>query len=203
MAAAGHLCKSNVLGFDNQHGGGRGPPTLRGPNGEAARRCPGLLSSRRSPRLGRPAMLASRVARASWGTLRVAAWAPGVRPGKGRARGAVLPAASCCLGCLAERWWLRPTALGLRLPGTGPRAHCSGSRKAAPGSAAGEDVAAEARSGRWGPASAPSLVRTEEEAEGRLCVGVVRSVGAGFRTLIPCSDPPRSMLLFQNFCSVP
>uniref|UniRef100_A0A8C3W8X9 Cardiolipin synthase (CMP-forming) n=1 Tax=Catagonus wagneri TaxID=51154 RepID=A0A8C3W8X9_9CETA len=102
-------------------------------------------------------MLASRVARASWGTLRVAAWAPGARPGKGRARGALLPPASGCLGCLAERWWLRPVALGLRLPGTGPRAHCSGARKAGPGSAAGGDVAAEARSGRWGPASAASL----------------------------------------------
>ncbi|KAM9059497.1 cardiolipin synthase (CMP-forming) isoform 1-T1 [Megaptera novaeangliae] len=102
-------------------------------------------------------MLASRVARASWGALRVAVWAPGARPGKGRARGALLPPVPCCLGCLAERWWLRPAALGLRLPGSSPRAHCSGAGKAAPGPAAEKDAATEARGGRWGPASAASL----------------------------------------------
>eukprot|EP00070_Physeter_catodon_P047801 XP_028354695.1 cardiolipin synthase (CMP-forming) isoform X3 [Physeter catodon] len=102
-------------------------------------------------------MLASRVARTSWGALRVALWAPGARPGKGRARGALLPPVPCCLGCLAERWWLRPAALGLRLPGASPRAHCSGAGKAAPGPAAEGDAATEARGGRWGPASAASL----------------------------------------------
>ncbi|XP_020022434.1 cardiolipin synthase (CMP-forming) isoform X2 [Castor canadensis] len=101
-------------------------------------------------------MLAWRLARGSWGSLRVAAWAPGARLGKGRARVALLPPASCFLGCLAERWWLRPAALGLRLPGTGPRNHCSGAGKAAPGPAAGGDAAAEAPGGRWDPASAAS-----------------------------------------------
>lgn len=108
-------------------------------------------------------MLASRMARASWGALRVAAWAPGARPGKGRARGALLPPASGCLGFLAERWWLRPAALGLRLPGASPRAHCSGTEKAASGPATGEDAAVEARRGQWGPTSASNLVRTKEE----------------------------------------
>ncbi|XP_019318113.1 cardiolipin synthase (CMP-forming) isoform X1 [Panthera pardus] len=102
-------------------------------------------------------MLASRVARGSWGALRSAAWAPGARPGKGRARGSLLRSVPGCLGCLVERWWLRPAALGLRLPGTGPRGHCSGAGKAAPGPAAGGGAAAEARAGRWGPASAASL----------------------------------------------
>ncbi|XP_032715045.1 cardiolipin synthase (CMP-forming) isoform X1 [Lontra canadensis] len=102
-------------------------------------------------------MLASRVARGSWGFLRSAVWAPGVRPGKGRARGALLRSVPGCLGCLVERWWLRPAALGLRLPGASPRGHCSGAGKAAPGPAAGEDAAAEARGSRWGQASATSL----------------------------------------------
>ena len=144
------------------------------------------LSPPASPRLARRAMLASRVARASWGALRVAVWAPGARPGKGRARGALLPPVPCCLGCLAERWWLRPAALGLRLPGASPRAHCSGAGKAAPGPTAEKDAATEARGGRWGPASAASLVRTEEEAEGRLWVGVDCSGGARSRTQITC-----------------
>ena len=124
------------------------------------------LSPPVSPRRGRRVMLASRVARGSWGALRSAAWAPGARPGKGRARGSLLRSVPGCLGCLVERWWLRPAALGLRLPGTGPRGHCSGAGKAAPGPAAGGGAAAEARAGRWGPASAASLVRIEEEAEG-------------------------------------
>ncbi|KAF3824686.1 hypothetical protein GH733_010020, partial [Mirounga leonina] len=102
-------------------------------------------------------MLASRVARGSWGFLRGAAWAPGVRPGKGRARGALLRSVPGCLGCLVERWWLRPAALGLWLPGAGPRGHCSGAGKAAPDPAAGGDAAAEPGSGRWGQASAASL----------------------------------------------
>jgi hypothetical protein len=96
----------------------------------------------------------------------VAAWAPGARLGKGRARVALLPPASCFLGCLAERWWLRPAALGLRLPGTGPRNHCSGAGKAAPGPAAGGDAAAEAPGGRWDPASAASPVRGGRVARG-------------------------------------
>ncbi|XP_004433827.1 PREDICTED: cardiolipin synthase (CMP-forming) isoform X1 [Ceratotherium simum simum] len=99
-------------------------------------------------------MLASRVARGSWGALRSAAWEPGARPGKGRARGALLPLAPSCLGCLAGRWWLRPAALGLRLPGVGPRGHCSGAEKAAPRPAAGDGAAAEAGDG---PGSAASL----------------------------------------------
>ncbi|XP_024415678.2 cardiolipin synthase (CMP-forming) isoform X1 [Desmodus rotundus] len=102
-------------------------------------------------------MLASRVARGSWGALRGAAWAPGVRPGKGRALGAPLPPAPVCLGCLAERRWLRPAAFGQWLPGAVPRSHCSGAGKAGPGPAAGEGAAAEARGGRWGPGSAASL----------------------------------------------
>ncbi|XP_043727141.1 cardiolipin synthase (CMP-forming)-like [Cervus elaphus] len=102
-------------------------------------------------------MLASRMARASWGALRVAAWAPGARPGKGRARGALLLPAPCCLGFLAERWWLRPAALGLRLLGASPRAHCSGAEKAAPGPATGQEAAVEARRGQWGPTSASNL----------------------------------------------
>ncbi|XP_051702153.1 cardiolipin synthase (CMP-forming) isoform X7 [Oryctolagus cuniculus] len=103
-------------------------------------------------------MLASRVARGSWAALRGgAAWAPGVRPSKGRARGALLPPAPCCLGCLAERWWLRPAALSLRLLGASPRNHCSGTGKAASGAAAGGGAAAEASSSRWGPAGAASL----------------------------------------------
>ncbi|XP_070103525.1 cardiolipin synthase (CMP-forming) isoform X2 [Equus przewalskii] len=96
-------------------------------------------------------MLASRVVRGSWGALRGVTWEPGARPGKGRARGALLPPVP---SCLAGRWWLRPAALGLRLPGVGPRGHCSGAEKAAPRSAPGEDAAAEARGG---PASAASL----------------------------------------------
>ncbi|XP_076972074.1 cardiolipin synthase (CMP-forming) isoform X1 [Tamandua tetradactyla] len=107
-------------------------------------------------------MLASRVARGSWGALRGAAWAPGARPGERRTRGALLPAlpAPCylgCLGLLAERWWLRSAALGLWLPGSVPRGHCSGAGKAAPEPAAGADTAAEAPGGRWDPASAASL----------------------------------------------
>lgn len=103
-------------------------------------------------------MLASRVARGSWAALRGgAAWAPGVRPSKGRARGALLPPAPCCLGCLAERWWLRPAALSLRLLGASPRNHCSGAGKAASGAAAGGGAAAEASGSRWGPAGAASL----------------------------------------------
>ncbi|XP_004398284.1 PREDICTED: cardiolipin synthase (CMP-forming) [Odobenus rosmarus divergens] len=102
-------------------------------------------------------MLASRVARGSWGVLRGAAWTPGVRPGKERARGALLRSVPGCLGCLVERWWLRPAALGLRLPGAGPRGHCSGAGKAAPEPAAGGDAAAEPGSGGWGQASAASL----------------------------------------------
>ncbi|XP_036740982.1 cardiolipin synthase (CMP-forming) [Manis pentadactyla] len=102
-------------------------------------------------------MLASRVARGAWGALCGAAWAPGARPGKERARGALPRSVPGLLGCLAERWWLRPAALGLQLPGAGPRGHCSGAGKAAPGPATGADRAAEARGGRWGPASASSL----------------------------------------------
>ncbi|XP_040836909.1 cardiolipin synthase (CMP-forming) [Ochotona curzoniae] len=86
-------------------------------------------------------MLASRVvARGSWAALRGrAAWAPGLRPSQGRARGAPPPPSACCLGCLAERWWPRPGALGPRW------SHCSGTGKAA-----------EAASSRWRPASAAS-----------------------------------------------
>ncbi|XP_033041550.1 cardiolipin synthase (CMP-forming) isoform X1 [Trachypithecus francoisi] len=102
-------------------------------------------------------MLALRVARGSWGALRGAAWAPGTRPSKGRACWALLPPVPCCLGCLAERWRLRPAALGLRLPGIGQRNHCSGAGKAAPRPAAGAGAAAEAPGGQWGPASTPSL----------------------------------------------
>uniref|UniRef100_A0A2K5SF53 cardiolipin synthase (CMP-forming) n=1 Tax=Cebus imitator TaxID=2715852 RepID=A0A2K5SF53_CEBIM len=102
-------------------------------------------------------MLASRVARGSWGALCSAAWAKGTRPGKGRACGALLPPVPCCLGCLAERWWLRPAALGLRLPGVGQRNHCSGAGKATPRPAVGAGAAAEAPGCQWGPASAPSL----------------------------------------------
>ncbi|KAM7126752.1 cardiolipin synthase (CMP-forming) isoform 1-T1 [Molossus nigricans] len=102
-------------------------------------------------------MLASRVARGSWGALRGAAWAPRLQPGKGRALGALLPPAPVCLGCLAERWWRRPAALGLGLPGAVPRGHCSGAGKATPGPTAGEGAAAEARGGRWGPAGVTSL----------------------------------------------
>ncbi|KAM8775576.1 cardiolipin synthase (CMP-forming) [Rhynchonycteris naso] len=102
-------------------------------------------------------MLASRVACGSWAALRRAAWAPGARPSKGRALGALLPPAPVCLGCLAERWWLRPAALGLRLPGAVPRGHCSGAGKATPGPTAGAGATAEARGGSWGPASAASL----------------------------------------------
>ncbi|KAK2495894.1 hypothetical protein MC885_005465 [Smutsia gigantea] len=102
-------------------------------------------------------MLASRVARGAWGALCGAAWAPGARPGKGRPRGALPRSVPGFLGCLVERWWLRPAAPGLQLPGAGPRGHCSGTGKAAPGPAAGEDRAAEARGGRWGPASAANL----------------------------------------------
>lgn len=112
-------------------------------------------------------MLASRVARGSWGALRGAAWAPGARPGKGSALRALLPSAPGCLRCLAERWWLRPAALGLRWPGAFPRGHCSGSEKAAPGPTVGGGAAAEAPGGRWGPANAASLVRTEEEGQPR------------------------------------
>ncbi|XP_012310840.1 cardiolipin synthase (CMP-forming) isoform X1 [Aotus nancymaae] len=102
-------------------------------------------------------MLASRVARGSWGALRGAAWAQGTRPGKGRACGALLPPVPCCLGCLAERWWLHPAALGLRLPGVGQRNHCSGAGKATHRPAVGAGAAAEAPGGHWGPASAPSV----------------------------------------------
>ncbi|XP_075420097.1 cardiolipin synthase (CMP-forming) [Tenrec ecaudatus] len=102
-------------------------------------------------------MLPSRVVRGSWGALRGAAWARGARPGEGRSRRAPLPLAPCCLRFLAERRWLRPAALGLRVSGARPRAHCSGAGKAAPGSAAGGSAAAQAPAGRWGPASAASL----------------------------------------------
>ncbi|XP_012659636.1 cardiolipin synthase (CMP-forming) isoform X2 [Otolemur garnettii] len=102
-------------------------------------------------------MLASRVVRGWWGVLRGAAGASGARPGRGRTRGALLPPAPCCLGCLAERRWLRPAALGLRLRGAGPRNHCSGAGKAAPGPAAGRGAAAEVPGGQWSPATAASL----------------------------------------------
>ncbi|XP_054111184.1 cardiolipin synthase (CMP-forming) isoform X2 [Callithrix jacchus] len=102
-------------------------------------------------------MLASRVARGSWGALRGAAWVQGTRPGKGRTCGALLPPVPCCLGCLAEGWWLRPAALGLRLPGVGQRKHCSGAGKATPRPAVGAGAAAEDPGSQWGPASAPSL----------------------------------------------
>ncbi|XP_006870465.1 PREDICTED: cardiolipin synthase [Chrysochloris asiatica] len=102
-------------------------------------------------------MLALRMARGSWGFLRGAAWAPGARPNKERTRRALWPLAPCCLRFLAERRWLRPAALGLRLSGARLRAHCSGTGKAAPGSPAGGSAAAEAPAGRWGPASATSL----------------------------------------------
>lgn len=117
-----------------------------------------------SARRGRRAMLASRVARGSWGALRGAAWAPRARRGKECALGALLSPAPWCL---AERWWLRPAALGLQLPGAFSRGHCSGAGKATPGPTAGGGAAAEARGSRWGPASAASLVRTEEERRPR------------------------------------
>lgn len=150
------------------------------------------LSPPVSSRRGGRAMLASRVARGSWGFLRSAAWAPGVRPGKGRARGALLRSVPGCLGCLVERWWLRPAALGLRLPGASPRGHCSGAGKAAPGPAAGEDAAAEARGGRWGQASATSLVGIEEAAEGQPWVGIAGPHGGRTWRKITCSDCPKS-----------
>ncbi|XP_007950663.1 cardiolipin synthase (CMP-forming) [Orycteropus afer afer] len=102
-------------------------------------------------------MLASRVARGSWGALRSPAWVPGARPGERRSRGALLQSATCCLRFLAERRSLRPAALAVRLPGAGPRGYCSGEGKAAPRSAAEGSSAAEAPVGRWGPASAASL----------------------------------------------
>ncbi|XP_037350802.1 cardiolipin synthase (CMP-forming) isoform X1 [Talpa occidentalis] len=102
-------------------------------------------------------MLASRVARGSWGALRASSWVRGARPSKGRARGPPLPLAPGGLGCAAGRWWLRPVALGLRLPGAGPRGHCSGAGKAASEPVAGASGAAEARGARWGPTSTPSL----------------------------------------------
>ncbi|XP_049724776.1 cardiolipin synthase (CMP-forming) isoform X1 [Elephas maximus indicus] len=102
-------------------------------------------------------MLAWRLARGSWGALRGAPWAPGARPGEGRARGALLPPAPCCLRFLAERRWLRPAALGLRLLGVRLRGHCSGAEKASPGPAAGGSPAAEAPAGPGDPASAASL----------------------------------------------
>nr|XP_004661562.2 cardiolipin synthase (CMP-forming) isoform X1 [Jaculus jaculus] len=90
-------------------------------------------------------MLAWRVARGAWGALRGAAWPQGARPGRG---------AACCL---AERWWLRPAALGWRLPGAGPRNLCSGAGKAAAGPEAAGSAAAEAPGGRWARAGAASL----------------------------------------------
>ncbi|ELK03978.1 Cardiolipin synthetase [Pteropus alecto] len=102
-------------------------------------------------------MLASRVARGSWGALRGAAWALRARRGKESALGPLLSPAPWCLGFLAERWWLRPAALGLQLPGAFSRGRCSGAGKATPGPTAGGGAAAEARGGRWGPASAASL----------------------------------------------
>ncbi|XP_060042654.1 cardiolipin synthase (CMP-forming) isoform X1 [Erinaceus europaeus] len=103
-------------------------------------------------------MLSSRVARGACGALRGAVWAPGARPARGRARGAPLRPAPGCLGCVAERWWPRPPALGLRPPGTNKRDHCTGAGKAAPGPAAGGTAAAaaEARE-RWSLRSAASL----------------------------------------------
>uniref|UniRef100_A0ABK0LVS5 cardiolipin synthase (CMP-forming) n=1 Tax=Rattus norvegicus TaxID=10116 RepID=A0ABK0LVS5_RAT len=101
-------------------------------------------------------MLAWRVARGAWGSLRVAVRPPGARLGRGGSRRALLPPAACCLGCLAERWRLRPAAFALRLPGTSPRTHCSGAGKAAPEPAAGGDAAAQAPSARWVRASATS-----------------------------------------------
>ncbi|XP_008821057.1 cardiolipin synthase (CMP-forming) isoform X1 [Nannospalax galili] len=100
-------------------------------------------------------MLAWRVARGAWGAVRVASWTPGVRLGKGSSRRALLPPAACCLGCVAERWRLRPAALAVRLPG--PRNHCSGAGKAAPGPVTGGGAAAEAPGARWVPSSATSL----------------------------------------------
>ncbi|XP_021049345.1 cardiolipin synthase (CMP-forming) isoform X1 [Mus pahari] len=102
-------------------------------------------------------MLAWRVARGAWGPLRVAVRPPGARLGRGGSRRALLPPAACCLGCLAERWRLRPAAFALRLPGAGPRTHCSGAGKAAPEPAAGGGgAAAQAPGARWVPASAAS-----------------------------------------------
>lgn len=109
---------------------------------------------------GHKAMLAWRVVRGAWGPLRVAVRPPGARLGRGGSRRALLPPAACCLGCLAERWRLRPAAFALWLPGAGPRTHCSGAGKAAPESAAGGGAAAQASSARWVPASAASSVRT-------------------------------------------
>ena len=48
-------------------------------------------------------------------------------------------------------------AARVRLPGASPRAHCSGTEKAASGPATGEDAAVEARRGQWGPTSASNL----------------------------------------------
>ncbi|OBS74206.1 hypothetical protein A6R68_15252 [Neotoma lepida] len=101
-------------------------------------------------------MLAWRVARGAWGPLRVAVRPPGARLGRGGSRRALLPPAACCLGCLAERWRLRPAAFALRLPGAGPRNHCSGAGKAAPEPAAGGGATAQAPGARWVPASAAS-----------------------------------------------
>ncbi|KAM6164871.1 cardiolipin synthase (CMP-forming) [Rhynchocyon petersi] len=86
-------------------------------------------------------MLASRVARGSWGALRGAAWAPGARRGEGCALGALLPPAPCCLRFVAERRWLRPAALGLWRPRTRPRSQRSDAGQGAPESAAGGSAA--------------------------------------------------------------
>lgn len=124
-------------------------------------RRPGAELSTLGVRGGRKAMLAWRVARGAWGPLRVAGRPPGARLGRGGSRRALLPPAACCLGCLAERWRLRPAAFALRLPGgAGPRNHCSGAGKAAPESAAGGGATAQAPGARWVPASAASPVRT-------------------------------------------
>lgn len=113
--------------------------------------CPRLLSSRRlrPPPGASRVMLASRMARAQGPCA-----SPRGHQERGRERGA--PAGLCCrprsgcLGFLAERWWLRPAALGLRLPGASPRAHCSGTEGSLR-AATGEDAAVEARRGQWGP----------------------------------------------------
>ncbi|XP_051000649.1 cardiolipin synthase (CMP-forming) [Acomys russatus] len=107
-------------------------------------------------------MLAWRVARGAWGPLRVAVRPPGARLGRGGSRRALLPPAACCLGCLAERWRLRPAAFALWLPGAGPRSHCSGAGKAAAaaaaGSAAGRGVPASAANTYENPWTIPNML---------------------------------------------
>lgn len=135
LAAAGHLYKRGVLGFENCHGGSRASPTLRRLCGAGTRRRPRLLSARRLCPRGAAAgpcwLHAWRAARGGSFAAR-----PG-RRGRGRARGA--PAGPCCArgraagaawrsaggcarprsacGCLASAHGATAPARGRRPPG--------------------------------------------------------------------------------------